>query len=227
MDIPVHTISFSEFESICSNSEILRWKNTLPRLMRNNGNLILKIWNRKNKLSSDWIYPYYLRFVRNARKLRSRGIIAPNVQSITKVRKTGLHIVTYEEMAGSSVRNILQHDKYTIPLKELALFIATLHKKGIFFTSLHLGNIIRLDSEDFGIIDVANTHFFVFPLGIHSRARNLSHFLSYTDDVDLLRQKTNGDIIEKYLTHLNISSEAKEKLSTLIQKKFTARFSKQ
>lgn len=227
MDINVHTISFSEFESICSNSIILRWKNSLPRLMRNNDNLISKIWKRQNKPSSDWIYPYYRRFVRNARKLRSRGIIAPNVRSITKVKETGLYIVTYEEMAGASVRDILKNDKDTIHLNELGLFIASLHKKGIFFTSLHMGNIIRLDSGNFGIIDVANTHFFVLALGIRARARNLSHFLSYTDDIVLLRQKTNCDLIEEYLNHLNVSSQTREKLSKLIQKKLSARLSKQ
>jgi hypothetical protein len=227
MDIPVHTISFSEFESLCANSEILRWKNNLPRLMRHNDNQISKIWKRRSKPSSDWIYPYYLRFVRNARKLLVRGINAPNVRSIMKVEKNKLHIVTYDGMSGASVRDILKRNKGMISLKDLGFFIATLHKKGIFFTSLHLGNIIRLDSGDFGIIDVANTHFFVFPLTIHSRARNLSHFLSYTDDVDLLRQKTNGDIVNEYLNYLNVSCKAKERLSKLIQKKCKARLLKQ
>lgn len=226
MAIPVHTISYSEFESICSNSEILRWKNELPRLIRNNGKLISKIWIRQNTFSSDWIYPYYLRFVRNARKLRSRGIVAPNVRAITKVKNHRLYLVTYEEIKGASVRDILKYDNNMIPLRELGLFIATLHKKGIYFTSLHLGNIIRLDSGDFGIIDVTNTHFFVFPLNIHSRARNLSHLLSYTDDISLLRQKTKGDVVEEYLKHLNISSQTKGKLSKLIQKKLTVRLLK-
>lgn len=227
MGIPVHTISFSEFESLCSNAEILRWKNSFPRLMRHNDNLISKIWAKQKKPSSDWIYPYYLRFVRNARKLHSRGIIAPNVQSITKVKKTGIQIVTYEELPGASVREIIKHDTDMVPLRELGLFIAILHKKGIFFTSLHLGNIIRLDSGDFGIIDIANTHFFLMPLGIYSRARNLSHLLSYKDDMALLCQKTNGDIVEVYLNHLSISSQEKERLFKLIQKKLKTRISNQ
>jgi tRNA A-37 threonylcarbamoyl transferase component Bud32 len=220
--INAQAISLGEFEALCANAEILRGKKR-PRVIRHDTNLISKIWYKKKKLSSDWIYPYYLRFYRNSKKLLSHGIVAPKVRAVIKVKKTYIRMVTYEEIHGLTVRDILQHNKGDLSIPKLAQFIGRLHDKGIFFTSLHMGNIIKLESGDFGLIDVSNTHFYYFPLGLRTRARNLCNLASYTEDIDLIQRDMNTNIIEEYLKHMDRPSKFKSRFSELVKEKLSAR----
>jgi len=218
----LHNISLDEFEALCANAEILSGGKR-PRIIRHDTNLVSKIWYKKKKLSSDWIYPYYMRFYRNSKKLLSHGIVAPKVRGIIKVNRTWIRMVTYEEIQGLTVRDILQHKKGNVSITKLAHFISRLHDKGIFFASLHMGNIIKLESGDFGLIDVSNTHFFYFPLGLRNRARNLCNLLSYAKDIDLMQMGLNTNIVDEYLKHLDRPSKVKIRFKELVKKKLLAR----
>lgn len=218
-------ISLDEFKALCANAEIIRGKKR-PRVIRHDTSLISKIWHGKKRLSSDWIYPYYLRFYRNSKKLLSRGIVAPKVKGVIKVKKTSIRIVTYEEIRGMTVRDILDNNKGYVTIPELTQFISKLHDKGILFTSLHMDNIIKLESGDFGLIDVSNTHFFYFPLGLRNRARNLCNLLSYAKDIDLMQRGLNTNIVDEYIKHLDRQSKVKIRFTELVKKKLLARQAK-
>jgi|GEM_PF-5635128 len=89
----LQNISLDEFKALYANAEIIRGKKR-PRVIRHDHSLISKIWRKKKRFSSDWIYPYYLRFYRNSKKLLSRGIVAPKVRDVIKVKKTSIRIAT-------------------------------------------------------------------------------------------------------------------------------------
>lgn len=220
--IVFQSISLDEFRTLCANAEIIRGKKRL-HVIRHKTGLISKIWYRKKRFSSDWIYPYYIRFYRNSKKLLSRGIVAPKVRGVIKVKKTFIRIVRYEEIPGMTVRDILLRNKGPVNIPELTQFLVRLHDKGIFFTSLHMGNIIKLESGDFGLIDVSNTHFSYFPLSLRNRARNLCNLLSYEEDVDVIQRGVNTSIIEEYLKRLDGPPGIKSRLTELVKKKLLAR----
>lgn len=65
-------------------------------------------------------------------------------------------------------------------------FVTGLHQKGIYFRSLHLGNIVRMTSGQLGLIDVADMTLKRRALGQMARRRNMKHMLRYAEDASWL-----------------------------------------
>jgi len=61
-------------------------------------------------------------------------------------------------------------------------FLALLHDKGVYFRSLHLGNVLLMDDGEFALIDIADLHLYPSPLRIALRQRNLRHMQRYPED---------------------------------------------
>ncbi|MOA52408.1 hypothetical protein D3C78_1757000 [compost metagenome] len=57
--------------------------------------------------------------------------------------------------------------------------IRSLHQSGIYFRSLHLGNIVVTPEGKLGLIDVADMRFLRSPLSARLVKRNLQHFARY------------------------------------------------
>ncbi|HAH96163.1 MAG TPA: toluene tolerance protein, partial [Firmicutes bacterium] len=70
-------------------------------------------------------------------------------------------------------------DNIATLLPALAKFIRTLHERGIYFRSLHLGNIIQLTQERFGLIDILDLQFKGRKINRWLVQRNLRHLQSY------------------------------------------------
>ena len=219
------TMSYQEFEEFCEKSEILQWKDGLPSIIKHDSNLISKVWQKRIRPSSDWIYPYYRRFCRNARKLLSRGVSAPHVKHAFRVSGRKIHIVTYEELPGISLKKVLTNHRDMLDIAGLARFFAHLHSNGIYFRSLHLGNVLRLDSGGFGLIDVADVHFLIFPLSMNLRTRNLSRLLYYKKHRILLEDCFKA-IVDEYCAHLNMDAESGRRFYGKIQDHLAARQAK-
>jgi tRNA A-37 threonylcarbamoyl transferase component Bud32 len=61
-------------------------------------------------------------------------------------------------------------------------FMAQLHQKGIYFRSLHLGNVLVLEDGEFGLIDLADLRIYPSSLSPSLRRRNLRHMQRYAED---------------------------------------------
>jgi hypothetical protein len=218
----MNTISYKDFEEFCHNSEILQWKDGLPSTVRHDANLISKVWDRRKRPSSDWIYPYYRRFCRNARKLIFHGVPAPDVKHTSRVSGTNIHIVTYEELPGMSLKNVLTKHKEMLDVGGFAGFLAHLHNRGIYFRALHLGNVLRLDSGSFGLIDVADVHFLIFSLSLNMRARNLSRLLYYKKHRMILEEHFEA-IVREYCARIKMDAGSYGRFSEKIQAHLAAR----
>jgi len=153
------------------------------------GDLVTKIWERRDGFSSDWFVPYYRRFQHNAGELRRRGIDAPDVVALGRVRGTRRRYVTYRYMVGESLREIALSCG-TIDRASFAAFLRALHEEGIYFRSLHLGNVLRRQGGRFALVDVTDTVFYRRPLPLDVRARNLKFLASYANDVACLGGET-------------------------------------
>ena len=62
-------------------------------------------------------------------------------------------------------------------LEQLARFIAELHQAGVYFRSLHLGNVVLTPQGKLGLIDIADLSIQRWPLLGSQRLRNFRHML--------------------------------------------------
>lgn len=136
----------------------------------------LKLFRRKRLISSAAWYPYAQRFADNALSLAERHIPCPEVIAVYRISGAGREAVRYRPLEGRTLRQFIRggEDSTGLPVR-LAGFVDRLHAAGIYFRSLHLGNIVLTPSGEFGLIDIADLRTHRRPLSKRLRLRNLQH----------------------------------------------------
>lgn len=143
----------------------------------------LKLFRRKRLLSSAAIWPYAQRFADNIKSLQKRSIPCPEIIAIYRVAAIARDAVHYAPLLGETVRHLIQHETDNDSLRtQLGRFVAVLHERGIYFRSLHLGNIILTPDNKLGLIDIADMNCKRWPLSKGQRIRNFQHMLRYEVD---------------------------------------------
>ncbi len=138
----------------------------------------LKLFRRKRLISSAAWYPYAQRFADNARELAGRRIPCPEVLGLYRIPAILRDAVRYRPLAGITLRQLIRDGGEAAGLRgRLGGFVARLHAEGIYFRSLHLGNIVLTPSGGFGLIDIADLRADERPIPAHRRRRNLQHLL--------------------------------------------------
>jgi hypothetical protein len=149
---------------------------------------ILKLFRRKRLFSSALFRPYSKRFIDNAVELERLGVPTLQVMECYQLQVPGMTAVLYHPLPGETLRQISSKDGFnwqqTLPA--LVELIRSLHTSGIYFRSLHLGNIVVTPDNQLGLIDVADMRFLRAPLPKHLVRRNLQHFAHY-----IAREKLN------------------------------------
>jgi tRNA A-37 threonylcarbamoyl transferase component Bud32 len=134
----------------------------------------LKLFRRKRLISSAAWYPYAQRFADNAAELRQRGIPCPEVIGVFRISGFSRDAVRYLPLAGKTLRQVIEADAAPLDLPEkLGRFVARLHESGIYFRSLHLGNIVLTPAGVLGLIDLADLRTQSRALDNNQRKRNL------------------------------------------------------
>jgi tRNA A-37 threonylcarbamoyl transferase component Bud32 len=183
-------------------------------LERPDGTLV-KIFRRKRWLSTALLFPYAHRFVRNSRRLAERGILSVRVVDTAYCHAVGRHLVTYQPLPGTTLRQALRdfESQRCNLLTGFAHYVADLHQKGIYFRSLHFGNIIvSHDGAKIGLIDVADLSLHAGPLSTRRRIRNFSHMLRYKEDRAALRDYGWLDFLSNYLAAASLTPRAMQTL---------------
>jgi hypothetical protein len=182
-------------------------------------NHIIKLFYPRRKFTSARIYPYAYRFCNNARRLREKGIITIRCEQLRHDRQNRRHLITYPLLPGITLRDKLREvnndDNY---LDKLASYLATLHTNGILFRSIHLGNILVLENNDYGLIDVADMSIQQRPLGLIKRARNFRHLLHDRGDREQLGKYGYGRLLDNYETAAGISGYRRTLLRRFIRR---------
>jgi hypothetical protein len=100
--------------------------------------------------------------------------------------------VRYRPLEGQTLRQLVRSGADTAGLRErLGRFVAELHEAGVYFRSLHLGNIVLTPAGTLGLIDIADLRAGRRPIPPHRRRRNLQHLLR--DDQDRAWLQAGGD----------------------------------
>ncbi|MDT3721479.1 phosphotransferase [Pseudomonas oryzihabitans] len=167
----------------------------------------LKLFRRKRLLTSAALYPYAQRFADNTRRLAQLGIPCPRILAVYRIVSISRDAVHYEPLPGQTLRQLLTEDNPELRLR-LARFIAQLHEQGIYFRSLHLGNLVLTPDGALGLIDIADLRCLDAPLSRRMRLRNFHHLLRYSQDSAWLLQDNPMTFIQAYVASSSIQLNA-------------------
>lgn len=158
------------------------------KVLRLSDGTILKIFRRKRLLSSAALYPYAQRFANNAAALEKLGIPVPKIISVMRIQELSRDVVHYAPLAGETLREMTRAG--LLPEQKRALkdaftrFVIYLHDKGIYFRSLHIGNVVCTPDGRLGLIDFSDLRIHPWPLGKYLRARNMRRMQGIADELD-------------------------------------------
>ncbi|MCM8535738.1 MAG: hypothetical protein NE334_07370 [Lentisphaeraceae bacterium] len=194
-------ISEDKFDQICQGGKVLERDGHGDKVILTKDRKICKIFRCKRAISTARFYPYAKRFEDNAASLNEMGIPCVEVEGVYRVPSKSRDIVVYPLLEGETLRDFLRDNSEQLAEKVsgLATFIARLHDKGVYFRSLHFGNVLVLPSGEFGLIDVSDMKIYKKSLSLSKRARNFKAVLRYEEDIQFL--KTFGEVafFDKYL----------------------------
>ncbi|WP_367598679.1 O-antigen ligase family protein [Pseudomonas fulva] len=172
-----------------------------PKVLLLQDGSFLKLFRPRAWYTAGAFYPYARRFARNSQQLALEGIPTPPVVELLNYAD-GTQGVRYIPLAGQTVRQALQACPSLAARKalvqRLGRFMGQLHQQGVYFRSLHLGNVLLMDNGEFGLIDLADMRLLPSPLSADLRQRNLRHMQRYTEDKQWLFEENVQALLEGY-----------------------------
>jgi hypothetical protein len=183
-------LTAEEYLRLRAGAEVMEADSFGDKVLRLADGTILKLFRRKRLLSSAAWYPYAQRFADNAVAMRRRGIAVPEIIAIVRIPAIARDAVHYHPLPGESLRQLLragmEPDERQNLRSAFTRFVIELHEKGIYFRSLHLGNVLQLPDGHFGLIDIADARLRPWRLSRHLRRRNLRLLLAAAGEGELI-----------------------------------------
>ncbi|MCY7260844.1 phosphotransferase [Pseudomonas protegens] len=193
-------IDHRTYEALRAGAQVLEADGSGDKVLRLSDGRMLKLFRRKRLLSSALFYPYAQRFADNTRALAQRSISCPRIIAVYRIPSIQRDGVYYDPLQGKTLRQLLDERENADALRaQLGRFIAELHEKGVYFRSLHLGNVVLTPDNALGLIDIADLRCQKWPLSERKRLRNFAHVLRYQEDRQWLLGQDAGTIfVEGY-----------------------------
>lgn len=178
-------LSGDQYEAWRADAQIIEKDGHGEKVLRLADGTFLKLFRRKSWLSKTAFYPPAKRFADNAAELQRLDIPCPRVIQLYKMDVPYRSVVHYEPLAGETLRQLLRQEPDLDQLElfaRLAEFITRLHDLGVYFRSLHMGNIVLTPDNQLGLIDISDMRCLGRPLSRRMRDRNYRHLLRYESD---------------------------------------------
>lgn len=178
-------LSHDEFAAWSEAAKVLEEDRYGVKVLHLADGTFLKLFRRKSWLSKTTLFPPAKRFAANAAELQRLGIRCPVVLGLYQMTDPYRSIVHYQPLEGITLRQLLNEQPTLEQIElfaDLASFISTLHDLGVYFRSLHLGNIVKTPDGALGLIDISDMRCLDKPLSKGMRRRNYQHLLRYEDD---------------------------------------------
>lgn len=183
-------VTANELQDWLRQGDVLEKDSHGPKVILLPSGKLLKIFrSRRNPLLAR-LNPDARRFAERARRLQALGIHTPQIGECTWIdRDKAVSACLYQPLPGQPLDKLFRdaRSEFDSLLPALAAYILKLHRLGIYFRSLHLGNILRTPDGDFGLIDFLDLRFKRRPLGRMLVRRNFAHLQGY-----LQRRKVEG-----------------------------------
>ena len=211
-------LTAKNYDEMKHNATVLEADSLGDKVLLLNDGTVLKLFRRKRLLSSALFFPYSRRFVQHAARLAALGISTVsiiNLYDLPSISRTGVH---YHPLQGEVLRQCfprMTNEKRHGVIVMLAEFISLLHEKGIYFRSLHFGNIIYNATDALGLIDISDIKFYRKPLSLKLRLRNFGHFVRYQHDLDSFSHMDLELFMHSYSSKSHLSVLAETRLQAL------------
>jgi serine/threonine protein kinase len=183
-------VTAQERESWLASGKVLEQDARGPKVVALDSGTYLKIFYTRRHPLLARMSPYAEKFARNVALLNEKNIPTPEViETFWLSKRTGLTGCIYRPLPGESLEQILHKNPNALYayIPKLAKFIKILHEGGIYFRSLHLGNIILTPDGELGLIDVLDLRKNRKKLSRRLVKRNFNHLEAYT-----IRKKINS-----------------------------------
>lgn len=182
--IPVQNLLPEGFNQLCADAHVIEADGLGPKVLRLADGRFLKVFRPRRWYTSGSFNPYSERFASNAEQLRTLGIPTPQILGLYRLPDAS-SAVSYSPLPGLTLRQALQSLDNSLReslIERFGQFMAQLHERGVYFRSLHLGNVLLMDDGEFGLIDIADLRIYPSPLRNALRQRNLRHVQRYPQD---------------------------------------------
>ncbi|WP_448653236.1 O-antigen ligase family protein [Pseudomonas fluorescens] len=182
--MPVATPKPQAFDALCNGAHVIEEDGLGPKVLRLEDGSFLKLFRARRWYTSGRFNPYSERFASNSEQLRRLGIASPPILNLYSLHD-GSSAVRYRPLPGLTLRQALQSLDSSLReslIERFGRFMAQLHERGVYFRSLHLGNVLLMDDGEFGLIDVADMRIYPSALRNTLRQRNLKHMQRYPQD---------------------------------------------
>lgn len=190
-------VTANELQHWLNSGQILEKDARGPKVVCLEDGSFIKIFRSKRPLLARW-HPEAQRFARNAQALKRLGIATPKVIECIWIEPAkGVNACRYQPLEGTPLEYLFkqQHPPFAALLPNFATYIRHLHRNGIYFRSLHLGNVLLLPDGGFGLIDFLDLRLKRAPLSENLIRRNFAHLRGY-----LKRRKMEEFPLEMLLT---------------------------
>lgn len=179
----MQSLDFETYLALRQDAEVVEADSHGDKVLLLPDGSYLKLFRRKRLLSSAALWPYAQRFANNTKALQSRGIPCPKIIAVYRIPSIERDAVHYAPLPGLTLRQLIKQNQGTENLRrELADLVAKLHASGVYFRSLHLGNVVLTPDNQLGLIDIADLKCQRRPLKKLQRIRNFQHMLRYDCD---------------------------------------------
>jgi serine/threonine protein kinase len=190
-------VTAQELESWLATGEVLERDARGPKVVVLDNKSFLKIFYTRRHPLLARIFPFAKKFARNVELLNQINIPTLEVSEAFWLSKhNGLTGCIYRPLPGKTLEQIYYEspDALRAHIPKLAEFIKGLHEKGIYFRSLHLGNIVLTPNGHLGLIDVLDLKKHKKNLSKRLAKRNFNHIQAY-----LVRKKINNFPLEQLI----------------------------
>jgi hypothetical protein len=165
------------YQQFREGAEVLEADGHGEKVLRLVDGNILKLFRRKRRISSASWRPYAIRFADNCGKLSALGIPCPGVVAVYRFPDIARDGVLYHPLPGKTIRQLLKAGLFPDESRRLRdavlAFVTQIQNQGVYFRSLHLGNVVLTPEGRLGLIDVADMAVTRVPLGYFSAIANI------------------------------------------------------
>ncbi|MBD8560072.1 bifunctional O-antigen ligase/aminoglycoside phosphotransferase family protein [Pseudomonas lactis] len=207
----VQNLKPAAFEQLCSNAHVIEADGLGPKVLRLEDGSFLKLFRPRRWYTSGSFNPYSERFASNSEQLRTLGIPTPQILGLYRLSDAS-SAVAYTPLPGLTLRQALQSLDSSLReslVERFGRFMAQLHERGVYFRSLHLGNVLLMDDGEFALIDVADLRIYPSSLRYALRQRNLRHMQRYPQDRNWLFETHFEQLVKGYASVASPAATAK------------------
>lgn len=178
----IHPLSREQLEQAVERSEVVEQDSHGIKVLRLQDGRYLKYFRRKRYFNRELISPAAVRFARHARQIERLRIPTLEVESLHRIIGEPHTVAVYRPMPGETLRDLLARGEVdTQGMYRVGVFLARLHRQGVFFRSVHPGNIV-IDGLRIGLIDLLDMKVRPWSMSRWARRRNWVHFLRCAED---------------------------------------------